>query len=355
MYVIGRVALLQDGVLAPGEEAPVQIVLERPIGALQGDRFILRDQSAMRTIGGGRLLDPFPPARGRRTAQRLAILEAQTEADPAAALARMLVLEPGWTDFGRFVQARNLSAEDAATLREAVELTVIGDYAFASERWATTTRDVVDALQAFHAGHPELPGLQAERLRTALAIRVPSAVFAAAAEALVQAKVIVLDGSWYRLPSHAVSLTPQDTRVWAQIEPRLRAERFSPPRVRDFSAEFAIPEAKLRDLLKRLGRMGKVVEVAQDHFFLRDVVAEMIGRVVKVASQAEDSAFSAAEFRDEIAIGRKVAIQILEFYDRHGITVRRGDLRKVHPGRLNMFGPVSPSVPSQDATRGGNG
>jgi selenocysteine-specific elongation factor len=142
---------------------------------------------------------------------------------------------------------------------------------------------------------------------------------------------------------------------WGQIEPRLRVERFSPPRVRDFGAELGAPEAKLRDLLKRLGRMGKLVEVAHDHFFLRDVVAEMIGRVVRVAAAAEGNAFSAAQFRDEIAIGRKVAIQILEFYDRHGITVRREDLRKVHPGRLNMFGSVPPSAQPPDAAGGGNG
>jgi selenocysteine-specific elongation factor len=345
---VGRVALLQEGALAPGEEATVQIVLERPIGALQGDRFILRDQSAVRTIGGGRVLDPFPPARGRRTAQRLAILEAQREFDPAAALARVLALEPGWTDLRRFIQARNLSADEASALGNDVSMSVVGDYAFAEARWAAMRQDVVDALKAFHEGHPELPGLQTERLRTALARRVPAAVFTAVAEAMVQAKAIVLDGSWYRLPSHTVSLTPQDTKLWSQIEPRLRQERFSPPRVRDFGAELGVPEPKVRDLLKRLGRMGKVVEVAHDHFFLRDVVAEMIGRVVRVAAAAEGNAFSAAQFRDEIAIGRKVAIQVLEFYDRHGITVRRGDLRKVHPGRLNMFGSVPSSAQPPD-------
>ncbi len=341
--VTGRIALLRDGTLAPGEEAMVQIVLEREIGALHGDRFILRDQSALRTIGGGRVLDPFPPPRGRRTPQRLAVLDVQREAAPDAALQKLLKLDQGWTDLARFVQARNLSESEVETLVELVPMQAVGAHAFAPQAWATFGQQLRDTLAAFHVDHPELAGLQAERLRSALPVRVPQALFAAAAAALVHDKAIVLDGSWYRLPTHSVALTPQDSKLWGRIEPQLRAQRFSPPRVRDFSAELEVPEPKLRDLLKRLGRMGRVLEVAHDHFFLRDVVAEMVGRVQKVAASVPDGAFTAAQFRDEIEIGRKVAIQILEFYDRHGITVRRGDLRKVHPARTGMFGAPNPA------------
>ena len=62
----GRVALLESETLAAGAGALAQLVLDRAIGALAGDRFILRDQSAARTLGGGVVLDPFPPQRGRR-------------------------------------------------------------------------------------------------------------------------------------------------------------------------------------------------------------------------------------------------------------------------------------------------
>jgi selenocysteine-specific elongation factor len=60
-----RVAVLQDGMLPPGGSGLVQLVLDRPIGAVRGDHFILRDQSARRTIAGGTVVDPFSPARGR--------------------------------------------------------------------------------------------------------------------------------------------------------------------------------------------------------------------------------------------------------------------------------------------------
>ena len=57
------------------------------------------------------------------------------------------------------------------------------------------------------------------------------------------------------------------------------------------------------------------------------------------AAQAPNGEFSAAQLRDQLDSGRKVAIQILEFFDRHGLTARRGDLRRINPQRISLFGP----------------
>jgi selenocysteine-specific elongation factor len=81
--------------------------------------------------------------------------------------------------------------------------------------------------------------------------------------------------------------------------------------------------------------MGRVHEVAHDHFFLRDTVGEMVGIAAEL--DAGRGLFSAAEFRDRLDNGRKVAILILEFLDRHGVTLRRGDLRRVNARRLKLF------------------
>ena len=89
--------------------------------------------------------------------------------------------------------------------------------------------------------------------------------------------------------------------------------------------------------MKLLGRMGNVDEVAHDHFFLRDTVGEMVEIARGVAANNADGQFNAALFRDRLDNGRKVAIQILEFFDRHGVTLRRGDLRRMTKHRLDLF------------------
>ena len=84
--------------------------------------------------------------------------------------------------------------------------------------------------------------------------------------------------------------------------------------------------------------MGRVDEIAHDHFFLRATTAEMAALAADVAGRAPDGWFTAAHFRDRMDNGRKVAIQILDFFDRHGLTLRRGDLRRINPHRLDLFG-----------------
>ena len=141
-----------------------------------------------------------------------------------------------------------------------------------------------------------------------------------------------------RLTGHEVRLTPEDERTWGRIVPLIgRAERFRPPRVRDIAAMLTLREADVRRLLKLLGRMGKVDEVAHDHFFLRETVAEMVEIIVDLSAAITNGQFTAAQFRDRVDNGRKVAIQIFEFFDRHGVTLRRGDLRRVNKHRLDLF------------------
>jgi selenocysteine-specific elongation factor len=100
-----------------------------------------------------------------------------------------------------------------------------------------------------------------------------------------------------------------------------------------------VDETVVRRLLRMAARRGDVEEIAQDHYFLRPAVERMAEIAIDVAAHATDGTFSAAEFRDRLDNGRKVAIQILEFFDRHGFTVRRQDLRRINPARIDLFAP----------------
>jgi selenocysteine-specific elongation factor len=152
---------------------------------------------------------------------------------------------------------------------------------------------------------------------------------------------VVIDGPWLRLPGHEVRLSAEDERLWRLIEAAIRNERFRPPRVRDLATALDVEEEEMRNLMRRLVRLGRVVEVAHDHYFLRGTVAEMIRIAGDIAETAPGAEITAAVFRDRIDSGRKVAIQILEFFDRQGVTIRRGDRRRVRPDRLTYFGDVA--------------
>jgi selenocysteine-specific elongation factor len=204
-------------------------------------------------------------------------------------------------------------------------------------------------LSAFHAENPDLQGMGCERLRLRLEPRLSAPAFAAALQSLARLGEVAIDGAWVRLPGHQARLTTEHEALWARIRPLLSGqERFRPPRVRDIVGVLGVPEVGVRRLLKLACRMGRVDEVAHDHFFLRDAVAEMVEIARELAQRAEGGQFTAAQLRDRLDNGRKVAIQILEFFDRHGVTLRRGDLRRINPHRLDLFG--RPAAEAKSAT-----
>jgi selenocysteine-specific elongation factor len=100
----------------------------------------------------------------------------------------------------------------------------------------------------------------------------------------------------------------------------------------------ARPEQDIRELMKFAARLGLVDEVAHDHFFLRATVHEMVLIAADIAAHAADGRFTAAQFRDRLGGGRKVAIQILEFFDRQGVTLNHGTLRRIQARYLDLFG-----------------
>jgi selenocysteine-specific elongation factor len=164
-------------------------------------------------------------------------------------------------------------------------------------------------------------------------------VLSAALNEFARKEDVAFESGSVRLLTHRVRLAAQDEEIWSKIAPLMAdADRFRPPKARDIAALIKLPETGVRRVLKSLSRQGEVVEIALDHFFLRKSVSEMTDIIVELSSQGANGEFSAAEFRDRINTGRKVAIQVLEFLDRHGVTLRRGDARRVDSRRVKLFG-----------------
>jgi selenocysteine-specific elongation factor len=339
-HVTARVAPLEGERIEPGQILLARLTLDRPIGALAGDRLVLRDATATRTIGGGAVIDPFPPRRGRRTPERLAQLIALDQPGPDDALQALLALPPGWTDRAVYLRARNLPASMVSCA------VAVGDLLMTSETVDALRDSVIERLADYHADAPDQPGLPFERLRIATPGRPSVAAFRAIVDSLLRRGAVEQDGPWLRLTSHRATLSAQDERVWQQARELIEAEPFRPPRTRDLARALSVPEAAMRVTLKRVQRMGRLIEVAPDQFFLSRTVAEMAFVVVDIADSGPAGTLTAAAFRDRLANGRKVAIQVLEFFDRAGLTVRAGDERRVRRDRLGMFG--SPASPETD-------
>jgi selenocysteine-specific elongation factor len=205
-HVMGRVALLDGDRLAPGAEGLAQVVLEEKVGALAGDRLVLRDPSATRTMAGATVIDPFGPPRNRRTQRRLAELGALLAGCDADVMAKLLGLDAGYVELARFSLARNLRPAEVDRLLADAGGVKLAGFGLLAGTLDEARKDTVETLKSFHETSADAPGLPAERLRVTMKKRWPADVFHALLDQQVQAKTIVVDGAVLRLPGHTLKL-----------------------------------------------------------------------------------------------------------------------------------------------------
>jgi selenocysteine-specific elongation factor len=272
-------------------------------------------------------------------------LAALEQRDTAVALRGLLHLQPGWTDGESFFLSRNVPPPIQQAVMAVAPAALAGGLLITPSSLEALGATVVQCLAEHHAAAPDQPGLQLERLRMAMSECPPPRAFRAIVDSLFRRGAVEQDGPWLRLPAHRATLSAHDERLWLQAHSLIAGDRFRPPRTRDLARALSVPEAGMRTTLKRVQRMGCVIEVAPDQFFFSETVAEMIGIAAAIAENTATGTLSTAEFRDRLGNGRKVAILILEFFDRAGVTVRVGNERRVRADRLRIFGP-SPSPQS---------
>jgi selenocysteine-specific elongation factor len=332
---VGRAAVLGSREIAPGESGFVQLDLEHPVGALCGDRAVLRDHAARRTLAGGRVVDPFAPRRGRRQPARLTALGALATTNPAQALTRLLAAE-GVVDLAKFALARNLAPSELDRLTETGEFLRVGParapIAVTSERLAALGNKIVETLGAWHQAQPDALGPGRPALITQLRGSGPEAVLDAALAELAGAGRVVRQGPIWSLPEHQPRLTRSDERLWERICPLLAAADLRAPRIRELAGALELEPKAVERFLSRAERLGRVARVADNRFFLPETLARLAEIARELADSSPEGTFTAATFKSRSGIGRNVTIQILEYLDKMGVTRRIGDTRIVLHG-----------------------
>lgn len=346
--VTARIAIRRGASVAPGASAIVQIIADKPIAALNGDRFIIRDQSAMRTIGGGTVIDPFVASTRRNAQARAAHLAALENADPAAALAALLAGSPAGVDLTQFERAMNLTPDRAAQLTHKPEIAIVGkEQRVALPRTIVDSikQSAVDALTRFHRESPQATGFEVSTLRKQLAPALPAATFTALLRELGDEKKIEVAGSSARLPRHVATDNPADEKMWQALKPLLDNAGFNVPALRELAPAANLKEAILKDFLHRKARTSEVIRVTPERFYPRATLAQLAAVAQVVTQTVPGGQFTAAQYRDATGVGRGLAIEILECLDRLGITQRIGDARKMRKDFVPILGAATAPPP----------
>ena len=326
--VLARVLVLEGGTLQPGTEGLIQLELDRPIAALHGDRFVLRDASSQRTVGGGSIIDALATQARRKKPQRVALLRALDKTDPSLALAATLALNmPGGVDLDKFFIQRNLQAGMAANILAAIPhqtlATAGAQFAFAPEQLQSFTNSALETLKRFHTKSPDSPGLTRDQMHRQVKERPFAPLFDALLELLIQRREVKRTGPHYSLANHVVELQGIEKQIWERIKPWLDEGGIHPPKLSDLMPrDRSLRKDQVDRTLQRLGRMGKGHLVGQEYFIQSQYFLELALRAHELAMADPHRRLNVKDLREAVGTSRHLSMPLVEYFDQIGLTQR---------------------------------
>jgi len=329
-YVANVVPLSSDNIF-PGESAKAQLVFNRPVCVMAGDRFIVRNAQARLTIGGGMVLDPNAPDRKRRSPARLAWLDGVAALQDTGSVSTLLEQAAHGLDEAVLLRLAG-GISDLAVPADAMWTgepdSVRSGTLILTAHWRRLADIVTDALDHFHQTVPNEPGVDASRLKRVVLPTLADDLWGTLIDRLLGQGEIVRNGPWLHRPGHEVTFADSERILAQRLLTLIHAGAFDPPWTRELAHETGYDEDLVRHLLHKLLRQGLVFQVVRDLFYHREQTVQL-ARLV--ATLGDESGVHAAEFRDATGLGRKRAIQILEFFGRQGYTRRHRDRHRVRP------------------------
>ena len=312
------------------------------MGACHGDAVILRDQSARRTVGGGRVIDVFAPPRGRARPVRIAYLKAMQHDDHALALHAALAVSPNGLELARFATCRNLATAEIEALAAASKmLRPVDGIGFLPAHWQAARQAALEVVKAWHARSPNTPGIPEDRLLEGAPIKLTPALRTALGADLVASAALVRVGAALRLPGHSSGLRGADQTLWERIRKTLLAEGDRPPTVAELALPLKLQARPVKELLVRAAQLQMAWRVSEERFALPSTVQVWAAHAAALAGPERTLRFKATDFRDRAGVGRNLSIDILEFFDRVKYTRRLGDERLLQRPPREVFGDPS--------------
>ena len=347
---VGRAVLLERDKLVSGGDSLVQFRLQEPVVIGPGDRFVLRSCSPVATIGGGIIIG----ASGRKLKRKREYI-----------LRRLQDKEKSLTkdeDFVEYVLAHSgpLALDRAAlakeTKLESRRLERILDELARGGKVVSISRgtrflhisaldklghEIRSALEKFHRDQPMKPGIKGTLLQEQL--RVDPEIFEMNLALLKKSGRIEEGPAGLCLKGWEVKLTPQEEALIEKIENIYLEAGLSTPTGEQLKDRVLGPldlkkggltgptlEKKVEELLQLLCQKGTLIETADNIIFHRKT-AEKARAVVEKALK-EKGEVATSEFRDILRASRKYVVALLEYIDGLGVTLRRGNKRRLKKG-----------------------
>ena len=315
-----RVLVLSGERVEPGQTGVVELRFDRPVPAVEGDRFILRGfrriAEAGWTGGGGRILDTAPERRRRRS-ERAADLEPASRGDAPAALG------------ARLARAGLRGVLEAELLRERRSLEGIEGVKLAGNRWlhrdafAQLQALAHDAVREHHAAVPTDAWVGFAGVRARVTRQAIDEALRAALDAAARAGRLESGAHGYRLAGHAAHAA--DPALAQTLLARIEAADLGPPTQEELAHELGVDARALQPVLEHQVREGHLCRIAAGRYFARAAIDALRARLIEHLER--HGSIDPIRYKELTGQSRKHTVPLMEYFDAQKVTRREGNQR----------------------------
>lgn len=319
---VGKLALLNAKSAQPNEQVYAEIILEKPLFLSFGDKLILRSGDNKCLIAGGLVLEIHSPKRHKRSEARLAFIAHLAQSNNVAERVVCYLQDRAMTAAElRWIE--QLTESQLNDILEQNQQVRFQEWCFNQDYQKAQNRKMLTTLGFYHEQHPDQLGVAKARLYRMSVLNQPEKLIYYFIDRLLVTGELAQSRGWLHLPEHQLRFSAEETDCWKLVLGEFIRANGQPLWVRDVATALGIEESQMRNFLYKAGKLGYVMPIVKDRFFLTETIYSYAKRIKAIL--AEQQEITVNQLRDELQFGRKLTVQLIEYYDRCGFLRRKGN------------------------------
>ena len=336
--VMGRLILLEQEELPPGQTAVAQLRLDSPVAIVKDDRFVVRSYSPVRTIGGGQVLNPIPQKHKRLRPDVVEGLQHLADDDPEAIISQHIQqARYGGVSFSHLKIMTNLTDKQLDTAlqhlmsQKTITQTDKENRIFLHQTtFDKLIQKTAEYLANYHSDNPLKAGMSKEELKSKFPQLSDPKVFNLILNQMIKSGQIAQEENTVRLSDHRVSLGADQADIRKKILDIYQNGGLQPPYFREIPRILDVDPNHTKDVLMLLVEEGQIVKTKDDLYFHVDAITELKNRLVDFLKSHEE--ITTPQFKEMTGASRKYVIPLIEYFDARKVTLRIGDSRRLRKG-----------------------
>lgn len=321
-HITGKLNLLDRKQTDRFDESLAEVIFDQPLPCVVGDKLIIRNGDDSQTVAGAVILEINAPKRHKRSEVRLAYLA--TLAKGKDYRDRIDVqLQQQAVNLPQLLWSEQIFITDLEALAEQSDYFLSANHLFNLTYKQQIQQRIIEKIRHYHEQHSDQLGVTKNRLHRIAALEQPESVVLALIDELLGTQQLAQTRGWVHTPEHRIEFSAEELHIWAEIRPLFAATNQA-LWVRDIANQLSMDETQMRNLLYKAGKLGYLVPIVKDRFLLHEQISEFAQLIKQFI--AEHGEISVNQLRDEIGYGRKLTVQLIEYFDRSGLLRRKGNV-----------------------------